>query len=272
MSSPLITAKPEEMVQSVIEMMAARRISAIIIQEEGEKDAYMITSGDIIRYLAKHLEGVEGIVARDIMNGPITPVNIKDPISKALELMYLGGHKRVVVANDAGEYVGLITIRDVLGSNYNFSTANPFLLLAILKDSGAVVYQYQFPTLQDFSLMDADMLGASMVAIAMLLDELLEQSGDLKVVRKENFVFMLEEGTNIKVLLVADRESIELRKNLVEFVRIVEELNSNILDNMQPSAPPPVEVFQFDEAFEKVFAPFLEAPTLEASNINLGNS
>lgn len=263
MSSPLIEATPDDTVQFVIELMALRRIRSVVIHEDGSKDAFIITSGDIIRYLANHPEGIKGLHTREFMNGPLVPVNIKDPISKAAEIMTNYGVKRVVVVNDLGEYVGIITIRDILGRNFKFfQPATPFLLLTFFKNSGVTIFQYQFPTVEDFFVLDPDLLGSSMTAIALMTDELLQESGGLKVVRKENFVLMLEEGEYLKALIVADRESIELRKVLVDFVKAVEDVNYEVFENMQAAFPPPLEVFVIQEVLEKLFTNYLQPPTL----------
>ena len=166
--------------------MAARRISAIVIKIPGGKDAYIITAGDIIRWIVKHPDGIRDVLAREVMNGPITPVNAQDSISTAIDVMHSDGFKRVVVQDDAGELMGIITIHDILSWNFiNFRPATPMVLLVILKDSGEVLFRYDFPGVQQLSLLDPDLLGASITAIMDLIDELFQESSNLKVLRKK---------------------------------------------------------------------------------------
>ncbi|HMF33234.1 MAG TPA: CBS domain-containing protein [Candidatus Lokiarchaeia archaeon] len=261
MSSPLITASPEASVQSIIETLVDRHISAVIIQEPDANLAYIITHGDILRWLAKHPEeGVGGLVARDLMHGPVMPINAKDPISKAVKVMVTNGFKRVVVENDEGEKIGIVSTTDILEWNVElFRPGTPFLLQIIVKDSGIVLYSCQFHSGQDMSVLDPNLLGSSITAISSLTDELISKSGkhDLKVIRKENYVLMMEAGEILKGLLVADRESIELRKSLKHIIAVVEEANWDVLTKCLPECAPPQKTMVIQPHVEKCFAHFL---------------
>jgi CBS domain-containing protein len=261
MSSPLITASPETSVQEVISTMVEFHISAIVIKEEGTQLAHIITQGDILRAVDQHPEGLSGFVARDLMHGPVMPINIRDPISKAVKIMVTNGFKRVVVENDAGDKVGIISQTDILEWNVGlFQPGTPFLLQIIVKDSGVVVYNCQFHTTEEISVLDPNLLGSSMTAISALTDELITKSGktgDLKVIRKENYVIIMEAGEVLKGLLVADRESIELRKALRRSVTSCEKANMDILACSLPECAPPEEMLDLQSHVEKCFARYL---------------
>ncbi len=253
MHSPLITASPDDVMQVVLDKMATNHISSVVIRKEGTKLTYIITMGDIIRWLAKHQEPIAKVKARDIMHGPVDALNHMDPIDKVIKYMYTRGLKRVVIENDRHEKVGMISIRDILAWNVDLlQRGNPLLLLTVNKDSGVVISEYYFPTLQDFSVMDVDLLGSSLSAITNMTNELIKASGDLQVVRKENYVFMIESGKVLKAILVADKESIELRKRLKEFILNVETVNRNILEQYKTGALP-INVLKIQEVINQCF-------------------
>ncbi len=257
MHSPLITASPDDDLQAVLEKMASNHISSVVIKKERTKLAYIITTGDVVRWLAKHQECIAKVKAKDLMHGPVDALNHMDPIDKIIKYMYIRGLKRVVIENDRHEKVGIISIRDVLAWNVDvLQRGNPFLLLTLKKDSGIVVSEYRFPTLQDFSIMSVDLLGSSLTAITHMTNELMKASGDLKVVRKENYVFMIESGKILKTILVADRESIELRKRLREFITNVEEANRDFLEQLKPPYVIPLESLKMREVIEQCFGYF----------------
>ncbi len=254
MHSPLITASPDDDMQAVLEKMATSHISSVVIKKPNTKLAYIITTGDIIRWLAKHQESIANLNAKKLMHGPVDALNHMDPIDKVINYMFIRGLKRVVIENDRHEKIGIISIRDILAWNVDvLQRGNPFLLLTVRKDSGVVISEYRFPTLQDFSIMSVDLLGSSLTAITHMTNELIKASGDLKVVRKENYVFMIESGKVLKAILVADKESIELRKRLKEFIANVEEVNRDLLEQIKPPNVIPGDQFKIQEVVDQCF-------------------
>ena len=257
MHSPLITASPDDDMQVVLEKMATNHISSVILKKEGGNDAYIITTGDVIRWLAKHQESIAKVKTKDLMQGPIDALNHMDPIDKVIKYMHVRGLKRVVIENDRHEKVGIISIRDILAWNVDvFQRGTPYLLLTVKKDSGVVISEYYFPTIQDFAVMDVDLLGSSLTAITLMTNELIKASGDLKVVRKENYVFMIEASKTLKAILVADKESIELRKALKEFIVNVEEANRRLLEKYKPPLALPINLFKIQEVVDQCFGYF----------------
>ncbi len=260
MHSPLITASPDDDMQVVLEKMAVNHISSVVIKKEESNDAYIITTGDIIRWSAKHQDCIAKVKAKDLMHGPVHALNHMTPINRIIKYMYRRGLKRVVIENDLHEKVGLISIRDILAWNFDIlQPGTPLLLLTLKKDSGVVIAEYHFPNLQDFSVLDVDLLGSSMTAMTLMTSELLKASGELKVVRKEKYVMMFESGKILKAILVADKESIELRKALKEFIINVEEVNRDLLDQYNPPHALPINEFKIQSIADQSFSYFRKA-------------
>lgn len=260
MSQPLFVASPEESLINIVNIMAEQRISAVILETQDAGNAFIITSGDIIRWLSRHPEeSVAKVLAGDLMHGPVTPIMENDSISTAIHVMCTHGFKRVVVKDNQDQFVGILTLKDILKWNFAvFRPATPFMLFTTVKDSGLVVFQYQFPTSGELSLLDADLFGSSMTAISILIGELLKERSDLKVIRKQNFVIMLEEKTYLKALLIADNESIDLRKHLMDFIAEVEETHSKVLEKYCPTYAPRLNNAAMQSCVEKYFARYLQ--------------
>jgi CBS domain-containing protein len=258
MTTPLVIVDPNSPLKEVVHQMARYHISDVIVQEKGKKDAYMITHGDIIRWLDIHTRNIRRLRAKHLMHGPVMPVLETDSIQKAIQIMCDKGIKRVLVENDEGDKVGIITVKDILLWNSTLlKEGTPYVLVAVAKDTGVLLFEYQFPVPADFSLLSTDLLGLGLTAIGSMTSELLQQSGELRVIRKEKYVIMLEETKYLKGILVANQESIGLRKGLQEFVADAENLNIDFLTKMGGNVPIIMDKLSLKEAAMSSFAPFI---------------
>jgi hypothetical protein len=238
--------------------MAIYHISDVIIQQKGQKNVYIITHGDVIRWIDIHSRNIRHLRAKHLMHGPVTPIRETDTVSTAIQIMCDKGVKRVLVENSDGEKVGIITVKDILLWNSNlFKEGTPYVLLTAAKETGIVLFEYHFPAPDDFSLLSTDLLGLGMTALGSMTGELLQESGEIRVVRKEKYVIMLEETKYLKGILVANQESIGLRKSLQEFVLQAEENNWDNLVKMHGNVPIISDKQSLKEAARTSFAPFV---------------
>ncbi|OLS11969.1 MAG: hypothetical protein RBG13Loki_4424 [Promethearchaeota archaeon CR_4] len=67
---------------------------------------------------------------------------------------------------------------------------------------------------------------------------------------------MIEAGYLLKAILVADKESIELRKALKEFIVRVEDANKPLLDKYKPPLTLPINLFKIQDVVDRCFGFF----------------
>jgi len=105
--------------QRVVDMLFENKISSVPVLEK-EKPIGIITEKDIVRLIT---DGVSlNSPVETFMSSPPITLNIEEPITKAVSLMNLKKIRRIIVIDNSGKAVNLITHRDLLNnldSNYS---------------------------------------------------------------------------------------------------------------------------------------------------------
>ncbi|OGR36893.1 MAG: signal transduction protein [Desulfovibrionales bacterium GWA2_65_9] len=132
MTADVVTVGPSTPLPEVLDLLLARGIKAVPVKE-GRKAVGMITGGDLLARagmafrlslqaeLPPEMRGEEasrltvaGRTARDVMSGQPVTVNIRATVPEAAALMAARKLKRLVVVDDAGDLVGIISRIDIL--------------------------------------------------------------------------------------------------------------------------------------------------------------
>jgi CBS domain-containing protein len=111
-------------------MLSMSRISALPVVDEAEHVIGVVSEADMlikeadqagdpgfltgIRRRRDH-EKAAGICAADLMSSPAIVIRPDEPVQHAARLMYDRGVKRLVVVDEAGHLVGIVSRSDVLG-------------------------------------------------------------------------------------------------------------------------------------------------------------
>ncbi len=111
----MITASPDQTVQEALRLMVENNIGAILIEEEGRMVGIW-TEKDLVRNSLQ--AGFKPQTARigDYMGTTLHKASHDTPIPK-LQEMYLGLYTRHVLIEKEGQYIGLLSIGDVLRAN-----------------------------------------------------------------------------------------------------------------------------------------------------------
>ena len=112
----LITAVPVMTVRAACQLMAEKRIGALLITEGG-KIAGIFTERDALnKVLAANLDP-DATALSDVMVRELQTIRADKPLAYALHLMAEGGFRHVPVVDDAGLPVGMVSARDALGQD-----------------------------------------------------------------------------------------------------------------------------------------------------------
>ena len=111
----VVTIDPGATLRDVIELLAARRIGAIVVSPDGKKVAGIISERDIVREMGKRgtdclTDKVDKIMTRQIYG--CAPTDVADQVLRTMTERRF----RHMPVMDEGEMVGLISIGDVVAA------------------------------------------------------------------------------------------------------------------------------------------------------------
>jgi CBS domain-containing protein len=235
----------------VLDLLDKKNISAVIVEDLDDlKHFYVISHGDIIKFLVQQRNYLDfmGVVAgsrslmqdvkaKDIMRGPIEIISRETPIDEIIKSMHVSGYKRVIVGNDQGQPIGIVSSRDILAWNSDFfRKGNPILICVMENTSGIILAKKFFR--QEFGEDMLELFGGSISAITSITSEVLKKSGNLRVIEKDYYDILLETKNEITAILVVDHQSIDLRKKLQGFIDQFYKKNEKLIKDWIKCAGP----------------------------------
>ncbi len=112
MSSPVISANPEENIKDISRKMVEGKVGSVIIISEG-KPLGVVTDGDIIKKVVSMDLTPSSVKAGQIMTSPLITIKAESYIMDAAKLMNKYGIKRLGVTY-RDELVGVISMTDII--------------------------------------------------------------------------------------------------------------------------------------------------------------
>lgn len=106
---------PDVSMSEVLEFMKDSQSDCVIIQKEGHP-AGILTSKDVIKFIGDG--NCPTILVSDVMSSPVEMLNEKASIAEGLEYLRTRHFKRIVVTNDEGNVVGIVTQQDLISRTY----------------------------------------------------------------------------------------------------------------------------------------------------------
>ena len=99
----------------VAKLMAKHRIGSIVVIEgnNNNKPVGMITERDIIKKVAAQNKSADQVAVRDIMSSPLITVTSIDSIDTAAQTIAENKVKRLVVVEQDGSMVGVLSVSDI---------------------------------------------------------------------------------------------------------------------------------------------------------------
>lgn len=109
-SSPAVTQPPTTKVDDLITLLAQRAISAIPIVDEGKLRG-IVTSTDLVRATANQ---TSDLTAERVMRSNVHTIGPDDTLEEAAKRLTRARVHRLVVTDDAGRAIGVLSARDLL--------------------------------------------------------------------------------------------------------------------------------------------------------------
>ena len=100
----------------VAKLMAKHRIGSVVIIEgnNDKKPVGIITERDILKKVSAQNKRADQVAVRHIMSSPLVSVNSIDSIDTAAEAIAKNKVKRLVVLEQDGSMVGILSISDIV--------------------------------------------------------------------------------------------------------------------------------------------------------------
>ncbi len=109
----VVTVAPGTSVAAAAELLAARRIGAVIVSPDGKHVAGIVSERDIVRELGRRGAMCLSLTVDEIMTARIVSCSRADSTDLVMERMTEGRFRHLPVL-EGGEMVGLISIGDVV--------------------------------------------------------------------------------------------------------------------------------------------------------------
>ncbi|MEV8466738.1 CBS domain-containing protein [Fluviibacterium sp. DFM31] len=109
----VVTIKPGTSVEAAAQLLAEKRIGAVIVSEDGEVPAGILSERDIVRELGKRGASCMSDMVDDMMTADPISCTMNEDSSEVFQKMTEGRFRHLPVVED-GKMVGLISIGDVV--------------------------------------------------------------------------------------------------------------------------------------------------------------
>ena len=114
MSSPAITLPINSSLYEVVETMYKEKIGSVLIVDENDRIAGIITERDIIYVASRGLFKKDDIKAESVMSKNIVTVSEESSIYEAIDKMRAHNIRHLPVIDSQGKPVGVISLRDLI--------------------------------------------------------------------------------------------------------------------------------------------------------------
>jgi len=113
MTRSIVSVGPSVSIRRVMELMVEKRVGRIVVVE-GDEPVGIFTEQDVLRRVMNRKLDVRETAVRRVMTTPIHGVSQSTPILDVLGKMYAGRFRHLLVRDDTGRMVGLVSMRRIL--------------------------------------------------------------------------------------------------------------------------------------------------------------
>ena len=225
MTKHVIALPKTASLQELINTMALKSISCVIIHNPNEKDYYIVSHTDILLYLSEHglnAPNITNIPVSKIMKGPIELIDENCTMDEIIRIMTEKGYKRLIIGNRAEGAKGIVSTRDILGWNNQYfpSDAKPLIALVIEPNSSIVIAKHYFNDYiqkANINMGLVELYGGALKAISAMTDEVLNEETKMRRLVKDKYTIIFEPRELFLGILICDRNSLFLRRRLAQF-------------------------------------------------------
>lgn len=115
MTTQLVTVGPEHTLRDAAEIMTRWRVGAAVVLDPEGAGPGIITERDLLRAVASGMDLDEARVINHLTRDAVVGVE-GSPLQEAAEVMLRGGFRHLVVVEEGGGVVGMLSMRDVFRS------------------------------------------------------------------------------------------------------------------------------------------------------------
>jgi CBS domain-containing protein len=109
----IVTAKPEQKIRDVAELMRSENVGAILVADESGKPLGMITDRDIVLRCVCDGADCSTTMAEEVMTEDLETVPVSAGIKDVLECMKASQIRRVPIVDESGKAVALLSFGDL---------------------------------------------------------------------------------------------------------------------------------------------------------------
>jgi CBS domain-containing protein len=109
----VFTVTPDSTLAQVAQLLSVRRIGSVLVLEDRETVAGIVSERDLVRALAQHGAAALDMEARKVMTRDVVTCDPDDSIDQVMAIMTRGRFRHLPVVR-RGELLGLVSIGDVV--------------------------------------------------------------------------------------------------------------------------------------------------------------
>lgn len=116
MKREVATVSPFATIREAMRRMSARGVKSLVVEKQGEHDAWgIITYTTILRTIVAEEGDIDLINVYDVCAKPVISINSEMDVRHVARLMVNQGYRRLVVLSD-NDLVGIITMNDIVSA------------------------------------------------------------------------------------------------------------------------------------------------------------
>ncbi len=129
----IISVLPDTPLMELVATIAARRIGAVLVLNDGGHLVGIVSERDVVKALAVKGPELHKVNAGDVMTANVTTVSSATTITETMELMDRGYFRHLPVL-DEGSLVGIISVRDVVRARIDHHVAENESLVSYINN------------------------------------------------------------------------------------------------------------------------------------------
>jgi CBS domain-containing protein len=223
------------MADSANQMLKYNSDYVIVIDDE-LRPVGIVTSRDLVRIMAS-ARGWGNMRIDEAMTPNPTTLIYTASVADCMDGMQKLGFKHMPVVDGDGRLVGIVTLNDLLFLESSIVVeTHPVVLYVISNNNGLLLFEYQFTTEEES--ISGDLFTGAFASFGSIFQEVLHSNGNrLNYIEVENRAILVEHGHWTIAILVQDKESIDSRKRLKNFLQEFENEYAFYLENFSETVP-----------------------------------
>ncbi len=113
MSKPVISVRPDDLLDLATKKMVDYNIGDVVVVDKQKKPVGILTERDILKRVVIRRQNIDALKVRDVMTNKLVTVPVTSTFLEISRLMKKGKLRRIPITQH-GKLVGIITARDLI--------------------------------------------------------------------------------------------------------------------------------------------------------------